>query len=80
MQDWLNKTANEGMVRKINRSVTYVINQSTNNSTFFIMMVSQSSSFIFVKVKLLRESQRLQAVFRKSLIEIKILGIRLVYG
>ncbi|MEH2366368.1 DNA-processing protein DprA [Nostoc sp.] len=29
MQDWLNKAVNEGMVRKINRPVTYVINQPT---------------------------------------------------
>ncbi|MEA5622395.1 DNA-processing protein DprA [Nostoc sp. UHCC 0251] len=30
MQDWLNKAVNEGMVRKINRPVAYVINQPTN--------------------------------------------------
>ncbi|MFN6480530.1 DNA-processing protein DprA [Nostoc sp. DedQUE07] len=29
MQDWLNKAVNEGMVRKINKPVTYVINQPT---------------------------------------------------
>jgi len=29
MQDWLNKAVNEGTVRKINRPVTYVINQPT---------------------------------------------------
>ncbi|MHC5735778.1 DNA-processing protein DprA [Nostoc sp.] len=29
MQDWLNKAVNEGTVRKINRPVTYVVNQPT---------------------------------------------------
>ena len=29
MQDWLNRAVNEGKVRKINRPVTYIINQST---------------------------------------------------
>lgn len=29
MQDWLNRAVNEGKVRKINRPVTYVINQPT---------------------------------------------------
>ncbi|MBD2516714.1 DNA-protecting protein DprA [Nostoc sp. FACHB-973] len=29
MQDWLNKAVNEGKVKKINRPVAYVVNQST---------------------------------------------------
>ncbi|MEH2267046.1 MAG: DNA-processing protein DprA [Nostoc sp.] len=29
MQDWLNKAVNEGTVRKLNRPVTYVVNQPT---------------------------------------------------